>query len=126
MEIKLDASAENSEQVIAEIFAQEEPYLVGGPGLIQVDTLGSSLIEVFNTGPEPMTIARGQVIGAAENVSGQNMTHFQADMVNSIIEKQWRESKSYVKGVTISEEFRKLIKLCKLEVPAKYEQKAAA
>ena len=117
MKIKLEEGAENSEQVIAEIYAQDEPYLVGGPGLIQVDSLGNSLVEVFNTGPEPMTIARGQVIGAAENVSGQNMTHFQADVVNSIAEKQWRESKTYGKGA-ISEEFRKL---CKLEVPAKYE-----
>ena len=64
-----------------------------------------------------MTVARGQVIGAAENVSGQKMTPFQADMVNSIAEKQWREAKTYAKGA-ISEEFRKL---CKLEVPAIYE-----
>jgi hypothetical protein len=85
--------------------------------LIQVDSLGNSLVEVFNTGPEPMTIARGQVIGAAKNVSGQNMKHFQADVVNSIAEKQWREAKTYAKGA-IWEEFRKL---CKLEVPAKYE-----
>jgi len=117
MKIKLEAGAENSEQVIAEIFAQDEPYLLGGPGLIQVDDLGSSLVEVFNTGIEPLTIARGQVIGAAENVSGQSMTPFQADLVNSIVEKQWRESKGYAKG-TISEEFRKL---CKLEVPVKFE-----
>ncbi len=66
MRIKLEEGAENSEQVIAEIYAQDKPYLVGGPGLIQVDLLGSSLVEVFNTGPKPMTIARG----AAENVSG--------------------------------------------------------
>ncbi len=105
MKIKLEEGAENSEQVIAEIYAQDEPYLVGGPGLIQVDSLGNSQVEVFNTGPEPMTIARGQVIGASENVSGQNMTHFQVDVVNSIAEKQWRESKTYDKG-TISEEFR--------------------
>jgi hypothetical protein len=117
MKIKLDSGAENSEQVIAEIFTQDEPYLVGRPGLIQVDSLGSSLVEVFNTGPKPMIIARGQVIGAAENVSGQEMTHFQADVVNSIAEKQWQEAKIYGKGA-ISEEFRKL---CKLEVLAKYE-----
>ncbi len=34
MRIKLNDGAENSEQVVAEICAQEEPYLVGGPGLI--------------------------------------------------------------------------------------------
>jgi hypothetical protein len=117
MKIKLEEGAENSEQVIAEIYTQDEPYLVGGPGLIQVDSLGSSLVEVFNTGPEPMTIGRGQVIGDAENVSGQNMMHFQADVVNSIAEKQWQEVKTYAKGA-ILEEFRNLIKL---EVPAKYE-----
>jgi Retroviral aspartyl protease len=76
MKIKLGEGAENSEQVIAEIYAQDEPYLAGGPGLIHVDSLGHRLVEVFNTGPELMTVARGQVIGAAENVSGQNMTPF--------------------------------------------------
>jgi hypothetical protein len=50
-------------------------------------------------------------------MSGQNMTHFPADVVNSIAEKQWRETKTEIKG-SISEEFRKL---CKLEVPAKFE-----
>jgi hypothetical protein len=45
------------------------------------------------------------------------MIPFQADVVNSIAEKQWREAKADVKG-SISEEFRKL---CKLEVPAKFE-----
>jgi hypothetical protein len=82
-----------------------------------VDPLGHSLVEVFNTGPEPMTIARGQIVGSAKNVSGQEMMPFQADVVNSIIERQWRETKNYAKGA-ISEEFRKL---CKLEVPAKYK-----
>jgi hypothetical protein len=71
MKVKLDTGAENSEQVIAEICTLEEPYLVRGLWLIQVDSLGSSLIEVSNTGP----IAREQVIEAAKNVSGQNMTH---------------------------------------------------
>jgi hypothetical protein len=32
MKIKLEAGAENSEQAIAEIFAQDEPYLVGDQG----------------------------------------------------------------------------------------------
>jgi hypothetical protein len=71
MKIKLEAGAENSEQVIAEIFAQDEPYLVRGPGLIQVDYLGSSLVKVFNTGPKPVTIARGQVIGPPKMCQGK-------------------------------------------------------
>jgi hypothetical protein len=75
MKVKLDTGVENSKQIISEICTLEEPYLVRVPWLIQVDSLGSSLVEVFNTGPEPMTIARGQVIGATKNVSGQNMTH---------------------------------------------------
>jgi hypothetical protein len=111
MKIKLYAGSEKSKQVIAEIVAQDEPYQVRGPGLIQVESLGSSLVEVFN-------ITRGQVIGATENVSGQSTTHFQTDMVNSITENLWQKTNSPTKGVAILEEFKKL---CKLEVPAKYE-----
>ena len=118
MKIRLEDGAESSEQVIAEIFCREEPYLVGGPGLIQVDALGCSLVEVFNTGPEPVVIARGQEIGNAENVCGQAMTHFQAEVVNDIAEKQWRAESSARKKIPVTEEFRKM---CKLKVPAEYE-----
>jgi len=48
-------------------------------------------MEVFNTGPEPIVLARGQAIGNAENVSGQSMAHFKAEVVNSIVEQQWRQ-----------------------------------
>ncbi len=50
VKIKLDAGTENSDQVIAKISSPEEPYLVVGPGLVEVDQQGCTLVEIFNTG----------------------------------------------------------------------------
>jgi hypothetical protein len=116
--IKTENGTENTSQVIAEIMCAEMPYVVGGPGLITVDTAGCSLIEIFNTGPEPITLTRGQCVGQADNAEGQALTPFEADVVNSLAEKQLknierRQPKRW------SEEFEKL---CKLEVPAKYRE----
>jgi Retroviral aspartyl protease len=119
VKIKLDAGAENFNQVISEISSPEEPYLVGGPGLVEVDQQGCTLVEIFNTGPEPVMLARGQVIGNAENASSQHMTHFQADVINSIEEHQWRQWSGGQPGKTVTEEFQQM---CKLEVPAKSEE----
>jgi len=66
-----------------------------------------------------MVLAWGLAIGNAENVSGQNMTHFQAQVVNRIGEQQWHQCNNEKWGTTVTEEFRWL---CKLEVPEKYEE----
>jgi hypothetical protein len=57
VKVKLEVEAGHSDQVIAEISSIEEPYLVRGPGLVQVEHQECSLMEVFNTGPEPMVLA---------------------------------------------------------------------
>jgi hypothetical protein len=58
---------------------EEEPYLVGGPSLIKMYSAGCSLFEVFIVGPEPVTLARGQNVGQADNVKGQALSPFEAD-----------------------------------------------
>ena len=120
--IKAEDGTENTDQVIAEIMCAEMPYVVGGPGLIKVDAAGYSLMEIFNTGPEPITLTRGQCIGQADNADGQALTPFEADVVNSIAENQWKNLKKRQRPAR-SEEFEKL---CRLEVPAEYKEKYQA
>jgi hypothetical protein len=95
------------------------PYVVGGPGLIKVDAAGYSLMELFNTGPEPIMLIRGQCIGQADNANGQVLTPFEAEVVNSIGERQLKSTEKRQQRC-LSEEFEKL---CKLEVPAKYKER---
>jgi len=103
-----DAGAENSEQVIAEIYMNEEPYLVGLiQGLIQVDSLGCSLVEVFNPRPKPMVLAMGQVIGSPEN---KTWLIFKPTWWISSL-KNNGETNGRAKGVTISVEFRKIMQI---------------
>jgi hypothetical protein len=91
MKVKTNSGTENTKQVVAEISCTKEPYLIGGPGLINIDNHGCTLIEVFNTGPEPILLDHGQVVGQADNAEGQSLFPFEADQVNKIAEQQWRE-----------------------------------
>jgi hypothetical protein len=119
LKMKLDNNAKEADGIIAEISCPGLPYLVGGPGIVTLDGQKSSLIEIFNTGPEPITLARGQVIGLADNANQQPLIPFEADMVNRIAEEQWKKKQRPYTKTAIMEEFWQL---CKLEVPAKYEE----
>jgi hypothetical protein len=95
----------------------EEPYLVGQPCLIKVDSARCSLIKMFNAGPEPITLIRGKKTGHVDNVKRQTLAPFKADQVNA--EKQLVSARQ--KGEKkLTNEFEKM---CNLEVPADYEEK---
>ncbi len=68
--VKFEPGTESPDQVNAEIGSEEEPYLVGGPGLVRDDSASHSLMEVFNSGPEPIRLMRCQLIGVGNNASG--------------------------------------------------------
>ena len=119
--IKAESGTENTDQVIAEITSAEAPYMVGGPGLIKIDAAGCSLVEIFNTGPEPITLTRGQCIGQADNIEGQALTLFEAEVVNAIAEKQFRTTAK--RDTKQDDEFARL---CKLEVPDEYKTRYQA
>jgi hypothetical protein len=95
-----------------------EPYLVGGPGLANIDASRCSLIEVFNAGPEPVTLERGQGISQADNIEGQSLFPFEADQVNQIAEQQLKLiCKS---AVTVRPDF---YQMCNHEVPIEYRER---
>jgi hypothetical protein len=118
VKVKTDSGTENTGQVVAEISCSSEPYLVGGPGLINIDDHGCTLIEVFNTGPEPIVLNRGQEVGQADNAEGQLLVPFQADQVNKIAEQQWRDKQKPVANVRPD-----FFQMCNLEVPSEYRDK---
>ncbi len=82
LRIRLDDDVDEADCAIAEISCPDLPYLVGGPGLMTLDDQKEGLMEVFNTDPEPVMLARGQVVGRADNAYHQTLTHFKAEMVN--------------------------------------------
>jgi len=86
VKVKTESGTEKTEQVVAEITCAAQPYLVGGPGLVKIDENGCSLIEIFNAGPEPVTLGRGQEVGQADNVEGQSLFPLEADQVKKIAE----------------------------------------
>jgi hypothetical protein len=118
VKVKTDSGTENTKQVIAEISCITEPYLVGGPGLINIDDLGCTLVEVVNTGPEPIMLNRGQEVGQADNAEGQSLFPFQANVVNKIAEQQWKDK--HKPATNVRPDF---FKMCNLEVPSEYKDK---
>jgi hypothetical protein len=115
----MDDTAKAATSIIAEISCPDLPYLVGGPGIMTLDEQKGGLVEILNTGPEPVTLARGQVIGQADNVAHQSLIPFEAEVINRIAEEQWRKKQSSSTKTAVTEEFRQM---CRLEVPNKYEE----
>ncbi len=115
LRVKGDPSTANTKNAIAKISCPEEAYLAGGPGLVSLDEQGSSLVEVFNTGPEPITLARGQIIGQMDNLQDSQPLEFEADKVNQVAEAQWRQDRARANKIPVTEEFRKM---CRLECPS--------
>ncbi len=119
LRINLDNSANEADCIIAEISCPDLPYLVGMPGIVTLDEQKGGLMEILNTGPEPVTLARGQVIGRADNASQQALIPFEADVVNRVAEEQWQKKQTSLARAAITDEFRQL---CRLEVPSKYKK----
>jgi hypothetical protein len=103
LRVKGDPSMANTEYAIAEISCPEEAYLAGGPGLVRLDEQGSSLVEVFNTGPEPVTLTRGQVIRQMDNLQGSQPLEFEADKVNQVAKAQWKRDKAGASKIPVTE-----------------------
>jgi hypothetical protein len=118
VKVKMENGTEKTEQVVAEIMCAAEPYLVRGPGLVNIDASGCSLIEVFNAGPEPVTLERGQGISQADNIEGQSLFPFEADQVNQIAEQQL---KLICKSAVIVRP--NFYQMCNHEVPIKYRER---
>jgi hypothetical protein len=118
VKVKLDSGTKKTGQVVAEITCAAEPYLVGGPGLINVDSTGCSLIEVVNAGPEPVNLSRGQDVSQADNVEGQSLFPFEADQVNQIAEQQWKKTRK--PAIDVRPDF---YQICNLEVPSEYKER---
>jgi len=121
VKVKKDNGTERTEQVVAEISCTAEPYLVGGPGLINIDSNGCSLIEVFNAGPEPVILNRGQEVGQADNVEGKTLFPVQADQVKKMAEQQWKNN--HKPAASVRPDF---YQMCNLEVPSEYKDKYRA
>jgi hypothetical protein len=119
LRLKMDDTGKAATSIIAEISCPESPYLVGGPGLMTLDEQKGGLVEILNSGPEPVTLARGQVIGQADNVAHQSLVPFEAEVVNRIAKDQWKRKQGSSTRITVTEEFRQM---CRLEVPSKYEE----
>jgi hypothetical protein len=115
----LDNSAKEANCIIAEISCPDLPYLVGGPGILTLDEQKGGLVEILNTRPEPVMLARGQVIGQADNANQQALVPFEADVVNQVAEEQRRKKQTLFTRATITDEF---CQMCRLEVPSKYEE----
>jgi hypothetical protein len=105
LRVKMDDTGKMATSIIAEMSCPESPYLAGGPGLMSLDEQKGGSVEILNTGPEPVTLARGQVIGQADNVANQSLMPFKAEMVNRMAEEQWKKKQGSSTRTTITEEF---------------------
>jgi hypothetical protein len=88
LRVKLDDGTKTADCVIAEISCPDLPYLMGGPGIVILDEQKGGLVKILNTGPEPVVLARGQVVSQADNAAHQHLMPFEAEVVNRVAEEQ--------------------------------------
>ena len=102
--------------VVAEIFCQEQPHLQGGPGLVETDQGGRCLLEIFNSGLEPIILERGCVVGQSETLDTQKMNRLDKQVISSIARTKKKEESR-------PERIRLLKEKLNLQVPEEYEQR---
>ena len=108
LRVRMNDTGKMASSIIAEIRCPEAPYLVGGPGLMTLDEQRGGLVEILNTGPEPVTIVRGQVVGQADNMASQTFIPFEAEIVNRVAEEEWKKKKFSSPKIPVTEEFRQM------------------
>ncbi len=101
--------------VIAEVFSSKQPHLSGGPGLVETDEEGRCLLEIVNTGPEPIILERGQVIGQGEVLDSGQVHAIDQKMVNSVAIRTSRSGQD--------QRAKLLREKLNLQVPKEYEQR---
>jgi hypothetical protein len=79
-------------------------------------------VEIFNAGPEPIALNRGQKVGQADNIDGLTLLPFDADLVNSIAKKQILSTRNKIE----TKQSGQFNKLCKHKVPVEYEKEYRA
>ena len=105
--------------VVAEIFSEEWPHLLGGPGLVTTDNEGRCLVELRNTGPEPIFLERGQTIGLGEALLDGKVRELDPDVINAIAK---REARSMTNSKQETGKIQKLKEALNLEVPDEFKK----
>jgi len=106
-------------QVVAEIFCEEWPHLAGGPGLVETNEEGQCLVELLNTGPEPIFLERGQPIGLGQTLLDGKVREINAEVINSMS----RQKSIGKQELSMVARKNKLKEMIKLEVPKEYKER---
>jgi hypothetical protein len=104
-------------QVVAEIFCENWPHLTGGPGLVETDEEGRCVVELFNTGPEPVFLERGQPIGLSQALLDGKVVELDPQLVNAVVSKNVKEQTTET-GDRARQ--KKLKEMLNLEVPKEF------
>ena len=104
---------------IANIGLIDNPYVTGGPYLIEPDKHGIAYVPMFNCAPYDIELQRNEFVAVIENVKGCSYEEVNPAYINSLSEKH-QETRTKQK---LTEAKKKLIeeKFCS-DVPAEYKQ----
>jgi transposase InsO family protein len=86
--VQLKTELGQRQHVVAEIFREDCPHLGGGPGLVQTDEEGKCLVELFNSGPEPIFLQRSSTIGQSEALIQGSFRKIDAEVVDAIVSRE--------------------------------------
>ena len=83
--------AGSQHQVLGQVGHSENPFLSGGPYLMQANKIGQSVMMIHNCSPVEVTLERDDIIGYLENISDCDVSEINPDYVQEIGRASCRE-----------------------------------
>ena len=86
--VQLRTGLEKRQHVVAGIFREDCPHLAGGPGSVQTNEEGKCLVELLNTGSEPISLEHNQAIGQSKALQQGRLQAIDNRLVEAIVSKE--------------------------------------
>ena len=73
--------------MILNVISVMSPLITGGPALVEADSAGQAIIELFNCAPDTVELPRQEPIATVENAETFDMERMSPEVINAIAER---------------------------------------
>ena len=74
--------------MIINVITMTSPLITGGPALVEADSSGQAVVELYNCGPDTIELPRGEPIATVENAETFKMEVMNPETVNAVTEQR--------------------------------------
>ena len=74
--------------MLINVITMTSPLITGGPAIVEADSSGQTVIELYNCGPDTIELPRGEPIATVENAETFKMEVMNPETVNAVTEQK--------------------------------------